>query len=84
MYNSQKMEVFSQRVQAWNHALQNVREEALRLDAIYTQEAESGSHADWDDTEIATAAEHVEAIVLMRAFETFIDPHEARMTPFLQ
>lgn len=84
MYDTAKHAVFSERVRNFVTQLQGLREEAARLDLIYTNEAESGSHGDYGDTDIATAAEHTEAIVFMRSLETLMNDNEARLTPFLQ
>jgi hypothetical protein len=84
MYDAAKHTVFSQRVRNFVSHLQALREEAARLDLIYTNEAESGSHGDYGDTDIATATEHTEAVVFMRSFETLMSDNVARLTPFLQ
>jgi hypothetical protein len=72
-------------------AFQNLREEAQRLDDVYTNEAASGSDPQWSDTEIATAAEHVDAILMFRDVKKFCEneavatqDRQQWITPFIQ
>ncbi len=70
-------------------------EEAGKIDDIYTNEAVSGSDPAFVDTDIATAAEHTEAINVMRRQRDMLaldgqtaaiasQDQIANLTPFLQ
>lgn len=71
MYNASKHAVFSQRVEAWMKQAQELRDEASRLNLIYTSEAASGADSAFVDTAIATKQEHIDGIVFMRTFRDF-------------
>ena len=95
MYDAQKHQAFSSRMQNWITNLRAAYAEAGELDDIYTEEAESGAHADFVDNATATEAEHVAGIVLMRRIRDALamdgqtqditsEDQTSRMTPFLQ
>lgn len=85
MYNAAKHAVFGERVKAAITALHDVvNREMETLDDIYTNEAEGGTHADFVDTGIATKQEHIDAIVMMRAFQTTLTAQLANITPWIQ
>lgn len=95
MYDPQKHQAFSSRMQNWIKNLRAVYAEAGDLDAIYNEEAEGGSHADFADNGTATKNEHIDGIVLMRRVRDALaldgqtqdltsEDQTARMTPFLQ
>ncbi len=90
-YSAPKHRVFSQRMKAWFEALQNLRDEAVRLDEIYTNETASGSDAAFQATNVATKQEHIDGIVFLRAFKDFIEngavsraDRVPNITPFTQ
>lgn len=86
-YSTNNNQIFHERMQKLMGQLYEVAfAEGVRLDNIYTNEAESGSAPEWQDTNIATAAECVEAVVLIRALQSWLTDnwHVARMTPFIQ
>lgn len=90
MYDKNKHAVFSARMANWFRQLQNLREEAARLDAIYVHETSSGGDAAFVTTENATKQEHIDGIVFMRAFVALIDGGSvsqvdriSNITPFL-
>ena len=94
-YDVNKHNAFSKRCQSFMATLEQAYIEAGRLNDIYTQEALSGSDPAWVDTEIATAAEHVDAILVMQRLRDALgfdgqsvtltpEDQTARFTPFLQ
>jgi len=94
-YDTQNHEAFSARMKNWITNLQNVYEEAGKLDDIYTNEAASGADPQFVDNSTATKAEHVDGIVLMRRVRDALaldgqsqtltaEDQTSRMTPFLQ
>lgn len=94
-YDANKHNVFSDRCKAFITNLHNAYIEAGKLDDIYLEESASGTDPAWVDTSNATAAEHVDAIIVMRrlrdalAFDgqsNTITPEDqtARFTPWLQ
>lgn len=90
-FSASKMATFSRRCQNLMLALQSIRDEGARLDAIYTNETASGTDGSWDDTEIATASEHVDVITLVRDLDDFLTnqsvsaaDRQATITPFIQ
>lgn len=84
-YNAAKHEVFSQRVQNAMVILHDViNREMETLDDIYNNETASGTDAAFTDTDIATEAEHVEAITAIRAFQTTLAAQLSNITPWLQ
>ncbi len=94
-YDASHHAVFSDRAKNWIIALDNLYTEAGKLDDIYSHEAGGGSDPAWVDTNNATAAEHIDAIVLMRRVRDALaldgqtdnvtsEDQTARMTPFLQ
>ena len=90
-YDANKHDVFSQRMKNWFEQFQNLREEAERLDAIYTQETASGGDSEFKDTARATKQEHIDGIVFMRAFKDFVEngavsraDRVPNITPFIQ
>lgn len=75
--------------------LDNLYAEAGKIDDIYLNEAGSGSDPAFGDTEVATEAEHVDAIIVMRRLRDALafdgqssavasEDQTARFTPFLQ
>ena len=90
-FTEQNMSVFSSRCSSFMASLQNLRQEAAKLDAIYSNEAGSGSDPDWTDTNGITADEHVDAILLFRDLKKFLEneavatiDRQVWLTPFLQ
>ena len=90
-FNANKMDIFSRRIRNLALALQDIREEGARLDAIYTNETVSGTDAAYDDTEIATASEHTDIINLIRDLEDFFTnqavsqaDRQTNLSPFTQ
>lgn len=84
-FSDSKNQVFHERMRNCMRSLYEVAfDEGERLDNIYLNEAASGADEAFQDTDIADAAECVEGIVLIRALQTFLTDHVARMTPFLQ
>ena len=90
-YTAANHETFSRRTKNWMLSLQNLREEASRLDAIYTNETVSGTDPDWGDSQIATEAEHIDAITLFRDLKLFLEngavttnDRQMWITPFTQ
>lgn len=94
-FDAQKMQAFSERTRNFITNLEAAYIEAGRLDDIYTNEAESGSDPAWGDTSIATAAEHVDAVLVMRRLRDALafdgqtqnltaEDQTARFTPFMQ
>ena len=84
-YNANKHAVFSDRVKASMRTLHDtINREMETLDDIYINEAESGSHADFTDTDNATQQEHIDAIVAMRAFQATLATQMTNITPWLQ
>ena len=75
-YSAVKHDVFSGRMKNWFMSLQNLRDEAARLDAIYLNEAVSGEDAAFVDTETATKQEHIDGIVFIRTFQAMIENGE--------
>lgn len=72
-YSRAKHGVFSERMKNWFNSFQNLRDELARLDEIYTNETASGADTNFTDTSIATAQEHDEGIVFMRAVVDFTE-----------
>lgn len=72
-YSQAKHNVFTDRVQDWMGSFQNLRDEASRIDEIYTNETSSGADAAFVTTSNATKQEHIDAIVFMRAFVDFTE-----------
>jgi hypothetical protein len=56
-YDAEKHKVYAERCRNWARALQNTLEEGARLRMIRQFEAENGNHADYTDSDVATAAE---------------------------
>lgn len=90
-YTESNHRAFSKRMQKFMLNLQALREEAARLNAIYTNEALSGAAETWVDTDIATAAEHVDGVLLCQSLEAFFANGEVAttdrrqwITPFIQ
>lgn len=90
-YTADNHDHFSRRMQNLVMRLQSVREEAAKLVDIYQNETGSGADPEWVDTPIATAAEHVDGILLCQSLEAFVDNGAVAqvdrtlwMTPFLQ
>lgn len=94
-FDANKMQVFSQRMQNLLRELRQLYIEAGDLDDIYLNEAASGVDAAWADTEIATAAEHVDGIIVARRLRDALafdgqtaaivsEDQTSRFTPFLQ
>lgn len=85
MYNADLHLAFSNRIKAAMVACHDViNREMETLDDIYINEAASGSHADFSDTANATEAEHVDAIVAIRAMQTTLAAQLSNFTPWLQ
>ncbi len=85
MYNAQLHAVFSDRIKAAMVSVHDtINREMETLDDIYVNEAESGGHADFTDTDNATEAEHIDAIVTIRAFQATLASNLANITPWLQ
>jgi hypothetical protein len=74
-YNAQKNAVFFERLKNWGVAMQNLREEAARLQDVFNQEARPGGqdHEDYVDTDIATKAEVIGLYSYMTEFRQFND-----------
>ncbi len=90
-FTTQNMNVFSQRCKVFMASLQNLRQEAAKLDAIYLNEATSGSDPDWGDVNGVTVAEHTDAITLFRDLKLFCESgavaavdRQQWITPFTQ
>jgi len=90
-YTAQNHQHFSERCRRFFLRFQSLREEAGKLDEIYTNETLSGSDPDFDDTSIATKQEHIDAIVFMRAMKDFVEngsvsqlDRTQTITPFVQ
>jgi hypothetical protein len=90
-FSANKMDIFSRRIQNLVLALQDVREEGARLDAIYTNETVSGTDPAYDDTTIATASEHTDIINLIRDLDKFFTnqavsqaDRQTNLSPFTQ
>lgn len=84
-FSDSKNRVFHERMKNCMKSLYEVAfDEGERLDNIYLNEAASGADAAFVDTDVSTAAECTEGIVLIRALQTFLADHIARMTPFIQ
>ncbi len=94
-YDANHHQSFSERVRNLARSINNNRLEALALDDIYIQETVSGTHAAFVDTNISTAAELVDMVVLGRRIGTCLamdgqtgtnanEDQTARLTPFLQ
>lgn len=91
MYDAGKHDVFTRRMINWMQQLWTLREEAQRLDAVYTEESASGSDAAFVDTGYVTKQELINAIVFQRTFNAMIDGSQAvtqtdrtsNITPFL-
>ncbi len=90
-FTSQNMTIFSQRCKAFMASLQNLRQEAAKLDAIYLNEAASGEDDEWAEVNGTTAAEHVDAILLFRDLKAFCEngavataDRQQWITPFIQ
>lgn len=90
-YTANDHQVFSRRCRNLCASLQNTREEAERLLAIYTNESLSGADADFTDTDIALEAEHVDVMVLCGDIKKFFEneavgtnDRQQWLTPFLQ
>ncbi len=64
--------------------MQNLREEAAKLTAIYVNEADSGNDPEFVDTGGITEQEHVEAVAMLEDLKVFGNIHEEDMTPLLQ
>ncbi|KKN09817.1 hypothetical protein LCGC14_1042900 [marine sediment metagenome] len=72
-YSAEKHAVFSDREKNWFNQFQNLRDEAGRLDEIYTNETTSGADADFVDTPNASKQEHIDGIVFMRRLVDFVE-----------
>jgi hypothetical protein len=90
-FNETNMRRYKQRTTAVMASLQNLREEAAKLLAIYFNEAGGGSDPAWDDVGGITEEEHVAAVTLFGDLEKFFSNEpvgtanrENTMTPFLQ
>jgi len=90
-YSAANHEIFSQRVQNWMLSFQNLRDEAAKLDAIFLNEAASGTDPAWGDSLIALAAEHVDAVTMFRDLKSFAEnsavlttDRQVWITPFVQ
>lgn len=94
-YSAEHHAVFSQRMKNWIQNLNQAYIEAGALDDIYLNETASGTDPAWVDTANATAAEHVDGIVLLRRIRDALamdgqsqtltaEDQTSRMTPFLQ
>ena len=94
-YDANKHQVFSQRCRNFIRELDNLYTEAGKIEDIYTNETGSGTDPAWVDTGIATAVEHVDAILVMQRLRDMlamdeqnqviaVEDQTARLTPFLQ
>jgi len=94
-YDANKHAVFEQRCQNFIRNLSAAYDEAGKIDAIYTNETGSGTDPAWVDGNIATAAELVDAILVMQRLRDMLaldgqtaaiasEDQTARLTPFLQ
>ncbi len=90
-FTNRNMGVFSQRCKSFMASLQNLRQEAAKLEAIYANEAGSGVDPDWTDTDGITAAEHVDAILMSQDLKKFLEnqavateDRQQWITPFIQ
>jgi hypothetical protein len=85
MYNAAFHQNFSDRVKAAMISLHDtINREMETIDDIYLNEAESGGHVDYTDTNNATEAEHTDAIIAIRAFQATLALELPRITPWLQ
>jgi len=90
-FTEANMQTFSDRCEALVLSLQNIRQEAAKLQAIYENEALSGAAPEWGDSKGATAQEHVDIILLAQDLKKFFGneavgavDREQYLTPFLQ
>ena len=94
-YDQAKHNVFAERMRNWVRELKQLYAEAGDMDDIYLNEGESGNHAAFVDHDIATEAELVDGIILMRRLRDALaldgqsnnltsEDQTARITPFLQ
>lgn len=94
-YDANKHAAFSDRCRDWVRNMKQAYVEAGDLDDIYINESSSGGDAAFTDTDNATEAEHVDAIILMRRLRDCLamdgqssaiasEDQTARITPWLQ
>ena len=90
-FTTQNMNTFSERCRAFMASLQNLRQEAAKLEAIYANEAASGVDPEWADTNDITKAEHVDAILMFEDIKKFCEnqvvatqDRQQWITPFIQ
>ena len=72
-YTAAQHTAFAQRCEAFMRSLQNLREEAARLDLIYVNEAASGSDADFGDSGDYTEQQIINCISMFRDLESFLN-----------
>lgn len=90
-FTAQNMNVFNARCKSFMASAQNLRQEAAKLVAIYTNETVSGADPEWVETNGITTDEHVDAILFFQDFKKFCEnqavttqDRQQWMTPFLQ
>ncbi len=90
-FTTQNMNTFSQRCKTFMASVQNLRQEAAKLEAIYANETASGADPEWGDVNGVLAAEHVDAILFFQDFKKFCEneavaqaDRQQWITPFVQ
>ncbi len=83
-FKRKDMHIFSQRCKAIMASMQNIREEAAAMTAIYVNEAGSGTDPEFVDTGGISKQEHIGAVAMFEELKIFGDALEPTMTPFLQ
>ena len=83
MYNANIHSNWAGRMTELVRVIYQSKQEIEKLDAIYTNEAESGSHSDFGDTSVNTEQELIDGVTAARAIKTTIVAQESNITPFL-
>ena len=90
-FTTQNMSKFSARCKSFMASLQNLRQEAAKLAAIYANEAQSGGSPELGDVGGVLASEHVDAILMFQDLEKFCEngivdtvDRQQWITPFIQ
>ena len=72
-YSAKKHDIFSQRIKNFAISFEGAMVEAKKLDQVYINEGASGSATDFVGNGTATKQEHIDLIVLIRAFVDFTE-----------
>lgn len=90
-FTENNMNVFSARCKAFMQSLQNLRDEATKLEAIYTNEALSGAELTFVEVDGITKEEHIDAILMFQDLKKFLEnepvattDRQQWITPFTQ